>query len=224
MARDDDTPTRVRWARLRFSIIGPLLASPAEGGDLKRRIEELALRSWKHPQTGEAIRVSFKTIERWFYAARDQSDPIAALARKVHASPGGLARSTLRPLAENGLVELSGGSARSTGRWRPVDGHVTAVELKLSKWRSALRQADNIAFAADRSWVVLDSARARKAVAAVDHFRAFGVGLAVVGPESPLRVVVRPAGRRPERWLRALMAECAWQRAESDALAHLGVF
>ena len=42
MARDDDTPTRVRWARLRFSIIGPLLASPADGGDLKRRIEELA--------------------------------------------------------------------------------------------------------------------------------------------------------------------------------------
>jgi hypothetical protein len=149
---------------------------------------------------------------------------VETLARKVHASPGGLARSTLRPLAENGLVELSGGRARSTGRWRPVDGHVTAVELKLSKWRSALRQADNIAFAADRSWVVLDSARARKAVAAADHFRAFGVGLAVVGPGSPLRVVVRPAGRRPERWLRALMAECAWQRAESDALAHLGVF
>jgi putative transposase len=99
MARDDDTPTRVRWARLRFSIIGPLLASPAEGGDLKRRIEELALRSWKHPQTGEAIRVSFKTIERWFYAARDQSDPIAALARKVHARAG-THPSVLAPLAE----------------------------------------------------------------------------------------------------------------------------
>src|SRR5580658_4847035 len=78
MARDDDTPTRVRWARLRFSIIGPLLASPAEGGDLKRRIEELALRSWKHPQTGDAI---------------------AALARKVHARAG-THPSVLAPLAE----------------------------------------------------------------------------------------------------------------------------
>jgi putative transposase len=85
MARDDDTPARVRWARLRFSIIGPLLASPPEAGDLKRRIDELAARPWKHPQTGEALRVSFKTIERWLYAVRDQSDPIAALARKVHA-------------------------------------------------------------------------------------------------------------------------------------------
>ena len=99
MARDDDTPTRVRWARLRFSIIGPLLASPAEGGDLKGRIEELAVRSWRHPQTGEAIRISFKTIERWFYAARDQSDPIAALARKVHARAG-THPSILAPLAE----------------------------------------------------------------------------------------------------------------------------
>jgi putative transposase len=99
MARDDDTPTRVRWARLRFSIVGPLLAAPAEDGDLKRRIEELAVRSWKHPQTGEAIRVSFKTIERWFYAARDQSDPIAALARKVHARAG-THPSVLAPLAQ----------------------------------------------------------------------------------------------------------------------------
>lgn len=99
MARDDDTPTRVRWARLRFSIIGPLLASPAEGGDLKRRIEELAARCWKHPRTGEAIRVSFKTIERWFYVARGQSDPIEALARKVHARAG-THPSVLAPLAE----------------------------------------------------------------------------------------------------------------------------
>jgi putative transposase len=88
MARDDDTPTRVRWARLRFSIIGPLLASPPGDGELKPRIGELAARSWKHPQTGEAMRISFKTIERWLYAARDQSDPIAALARKVHGLAG----------------------------------------------------------------------------------------------------------------------------------------
>jgi len=148
---------------------------------------------------------------------------IDTLARKVHASPSSLARSTLRPLAEGGLVELCGDGARSTGAWRPVDGHVTAVELKLSKWRGALRQADNVALGADRSWVVLDCARASHAVAAADQFRAFGVGLAVVGTDSPLKVVVRPSGGRPERWLRALMAECVWQRAESDALARLGV-
>jgi len=153
----------------------------------------------------------------------DRLTRIATLARKVHASPTSLTRSTLRPLAEDGLVEVCGDCARSTGAWRPVDGHVTAIELKLSKWRDALRQADNIAIGADRSWVVLDAARASQAVAAADQFRAFGVGLAVVGAESPLRIVVRPSGRRPERWLRALMAECAWRRVEADALARLGV-
>jgi transposase InsO family protein len=88
MANDDDTPARVRWARLRFSIIGPLLAAPAEDGELKAKIEALAARSWRHPASGEGVRFSFKTIERWFYAARNVADPIAALARKVPSHAG----------------------------------------------------------------------------------------------------------------------------------------
>ena len=83
MARDDDTPARVRWARLRFSIIGPLLASPPDEGELRARIDDLAARSWKHPSHGEMLRFSFKTIERWYYAARGETDPIAVLERKV---------------------------------------------------------------------------------------------------------------------------------------------
>jgi transposase InsO family protein len=88
MPPDNDTPARVRWARLRFSIIGPLLASPPSEGELKTRLEELAARPWRHPTTGEAVRFSFKTIERWFYAAREEADPIAALARKVPSHAG----------------------------------------------------------------------------------------------------------------------------------------
>ena len=67
----------MRWARLRFQIVGPLLASPADAGELKGRIEELAARAWRHPTTGESIRFSFKTIERWWYIARAASDPFA---------------------------------------------------------------------------------------------------------------------------------------------------
>jgi len=88
MSQHDDTPAGVRWARLRFSIIGPLLASPPSEGELRTRIEELAARLWRHPTTGEAIRFSFKTVERWFYAAREEADPIAALARKVPSHAG----------------------------------------------------------------------------------------------------------------------------------------
>jgi transposase InsO family protein len=88
MARDDETPARLRWARLRFQIIGSLLASPPDEGELKRAIEELAARPWRHPATDDSVRFSFKTIERWYYAARGAADPIAVLARKVPKHTG----------------------------------------------------------------------------------------------------------------------------------------
>jgi hypothetical protein len=89
MTDTDHAPSaRVRWARLRFQIVGPLLASPADAGELKGRIEELAARAWRHPTNGESIRFSFKTIERWWYIARAATDPFAALARKVHGHAG----------------------------------------------------------------------------------------------------------------------------------------
>ncbi|MEO5769307.1 MAG: DDE-type integrase/transposase/recombinase [Polyangia bacterium] len=79
---------RVRWARLRFSIIGPLLSAPAEVGDLAARIGELAARPWRHPTIGDTIRFSAKTIERWYYTARNEQDPIQALERKVPKHAG----------------------------------------------------------------------------------------------------------------------------------------
>ena len=88
MHQDEQAPARLRWARLRFSIIGQLLASPPETGDLASRIDELARTSWKHPTTGEALRFSSKTIERMYYAARGQEDPLGALERKVPKHAG----------------------------------------------------------------------------------------------------------------------------------------
>jgi putative transposase len=88
MSDDTSTPTRVRWARLRFAIIGPLLSMPAEKGDLAAHIAELAVKRWRHPTTDEAVHFSAKTIERWFYAARAEQDPIRALERKVHKHAG----------------------------------------------------------------------------------------------------------------------------------------
>jgi transposase InsO family protein len=100
MANDDNAPSaRVRWARLRFQILGPLLAAPADDGELKTRITELADRRWRNPTTGESIRFSFKTIERWWYTARGADDPLSALARKV-PSHAGTHRSVAPLLAE----------------------------------------------------------------------------------------------------------------------------
>lgn len=84
----EDTPARVRWARLRFSIVGPLLAQPAISGELGEQIHKLSQRPWRHPTTGEAVCFSAKTIERWYYAARSEQDPIRALERKVPKHAG----------------------------------------------------------------------------------------------------------------------------------------
>jgi hypothetical protein len=145
-----------------------------------------------------------------------------SLARKLGTNERALMRSTLRPLAELGAIDLGRGMVRSTGAWRPAATQLTAIELKLSNWRTALRQADNFALSADWSWVVLDQARAGPAEAAVDRFREFGVGLAVLGSEGLLYIVTRPRRRPPERWLRALMAERAWATAEAEVAAIAG--
>src|SRR5207247_294430 len=88
MNQEEQAPARLRWARLRFSIIGQLLASPPEPGELAFRIDELATKSWKHPTTGEALRFSAKTIERMYYTARGQVVPFRALERKVPKHAG----------------------------------------------------------------------------------------------------------------------------------------
>jgi transposase InsO family protein len=88
MSHDESVPMRTRWARLRFSIIGPLLAALGEHGELATRIGELAERRWQHPTNGEAIRFGVSTIERWYYLAKDAADPLTALARKVPAHAG----------------------------------------------------------------------------------------------------------------------------------------
>jgi transposase InsO family protein len=57
-------------------------------GELKERLRALAERSWKHPRSGEPYRIAFSTLERWYYDAVGQSDPVAALRRKRRKDRG----------------------------------------------------------------------------------------------------------------------------------------
>lgn len=78
-----------RWAHLRFSVIGQLLAAPPPKGELAAAIVELAERTWRHPTTGEPTRFGFSTIERWYYRAlKEKSDPVGVLRRKLRADAG----------------------------------------------------------------------------------------------------------------------------------------
>ena len=76
-----DTP-QAKWARFRFSIVGPLLAAPPLSGQLKVAFQELSQKEWLHPLTDMPVYFSVGTIERWFYQAKNANDPIKELGSK----------------------------------------------------------------------------------------------------------------------------------------------
>lgn len=123
MSDETSTPARVRWARLRFAIIGPLLSAPSEPGELGARITDLAARPWRHPTTGETVRFSAKSIERWFYAARGEQDPIRALERKVPKHAG------TQPSVAPAVAEAIGALRKQHPRWSYQLVHDNLVAL-----------------------------------------------------------------------------------------------
>lgn len=89
MSDTHDLARHQRWARLRFAVIGPLLAAPpSERGALAAALTELAQRTWRHPNTGESSRFARSTIERWYYQAHAANDPVTILRRKARADRG----------------------------------------------------------------------------------------------------------------------------------------
>lgn len=80
-------PSR-RWAELRFSVVGRLLAAPPPRGELQGELEELAKKVWKDPTNGGPVLFGVSTIQRWYYRAKDASDPVGALTRKVRTDAG----------------------------------------------------------------------------------------------------------------------------------------
>ncbi len=77
-----------RWARFRFSVVGPLLSAPPEAGELREALMSLAKKQWRHPITGDTACFAFSTIERWLYQARNQNNPITALSTKRREDAG----------------------------------------------------------------------------------------------------------------------------------------
>jgi len=78
-----DPLKRDRWAHLRFSIIGPLLAAPPAPKALYAALQLLAAKSWRHPLSGMDICFAASTMERWYYTARRANDPVAALKDRL---------------------------------------------------------------------------------------------------------------------------------------------
>ena len=80
---------REGWAHFRFAVVGALLASPPAHGELQEAIRELVRQTWRHPTTGQDLRLGFSTIERWYLRARKATrDPMAVLTRRVRRDIG----------------------------------------------------------------------------------------------------------------------------------------
>ena len=99
------------WAQLRFSIIGGLLASPPESGELGKQIKQLARREYQHPHKDDLITFGASTIERWYYKALNGNNPVGDLDRKPRSDLG------IRPaFSEQMLIEL-GKQYRNFPHW-----------------------------------------------------------------------------------------------------------
>lgn len=78
-----------RWANLRFSVIGPLLAAPPARGELQHELRKLTAKQWLHPITAEPTQFGVSTIERWDHTAkRARLDPVGVLRRKLRKDSG----------------------------------------------------------------------------------------------------------------------------------------
>jgi len=88
MATQNAETHRARWARFRFSIVGTLLASPPEKGQLQNALQELADKQWLHPVTTLPVTLGLSTIERWYYRVRKEADPVNALRSKQREDTG----------------------------------------------------------------------------------------------------------------------------------------
>jgi len=96
-----------KWAEFRFSVVGPLLSSPPEKGELQTRLEELAQKRWLPPGKGQVpVRLGRSTIERWYYQAKHEDDPIRVLRRKVRKDQGE-PRSLSEPFKQALLAQYS---------------------------------------------------------------------------------------------------------------------
>jgi len=81
--------THEQWAHFRFSVVGPLLAAPPDRGELHVQLEQFAAKSWRHPISGEWVRLGRSTIERWYYLAlNEKKDPVGALRRRMRKDNG----------------------------------------------------------------------------------------------------------------------------------------
>ncbi|MBT3786242.1 transposase family protein [bacterium] len=115
MKNEENLSRSETWAAFRLSVIGHLLASPPQRGELQTAILELSEREWEHPVTKKAVHIGFSTIEGWYYEARKLgANPIKVLAQKRRKDTGRF--STMSAAIKEALISLHGQHTRWSHR------------------------------------------------------------------------------------------------------------
>src|ERR1019366_1940414 len=102
MGKTEHQSYREEWARLRFAIVGPILAAPPATGELRPALMALSAKIWRDPVSALDVRFAVSTLQRWYYTARRANDPVAALKDRVRNDVGRFP--SLTPLAIDTLT------------------------------------------------------------------------------------------------------------------------
>lgn len=128
-------------------------------------------------------------------SCRRTARSVSDLAGLLRVSDSGVRRATRIGLESGALVEESGRVRRyrTHDAWRPVGRRMVAAELKRSDWRRAADQAWAYQAWSNAVWLVLGT---RPPIEAAGRLAETGIGLAYLGEDERLNIVVRPARAR----------------------------
>lgn len=123
---------------------------------------------------------------------RRASRSVSELAEILRVSDSGARRAARVGVESGALLEEDGVARRyrTQSAWRPVGRRMIAAELKRAEWRRAAEQAWAYQAWANASWLVLGI---RPPLEAACRLSEAGIGLAYLGEDEELKVVVRPA-------------------------------
>lgn len=153
---------------------------------------------------------------RVIMSCRRTARSVSDLAGLLRISDSGVRRATRIGLESGALVEdgVCLRRYRTHDAWRPVGRRLIATELKRSDWRRAAHQVWAYQAWANAAWLVLGT---RPPLEAASQMAESGIGLAYLGEDEQLNVVVRPG--RAKR-LSGIASVWASEQALRRALAN----
>lgn len=189
-----ESGAEIRPFRFEREMLGPLIATlPAvlgldaadSAGELTiiqtpavgNVIPDLLIGRWRDLPSGQLAAITFVEAAALSFIESVGSSSVTQFSDRFHLSAGAADRTLQKLTSRNFLGVNSEGQYYLEATVSPRSCQLTAVEVKLSRWRDALDQAaDYLAFA-DSAYVVLDGQRFVVRPEVLNEFHSTAVGL-----------------------------------------------